>query len=295
MNGMTNEISIAIPAYRNANRLRRCLKSIDKIDPNWLSLAVVTDDSGDGQVANELRNEFESVKWIVHETNQGFARAANDAVLSCQSKWVLLLNDDSEIVDDPRPALLPLLTLPNVFAVSLRSTDEQGNFREGAKKLVWRFGIAKILHNTKDQAPIIDGVSESSYAVGGHAVYNREMFMKLGGFDSTYHPFYWEDVDISVRASRLGSRTLFASDAAIVHRNDGAIKSHNDAAAIRYATWLNRLIFSQRHAQGLQRSLLKWGLKWNYLHSLMTNDEPRKRALAEFSRRLSDIQRELNG
>jgi len=292
---MTNEISIAIPAYRNANRLRRCLESIKRIDPNWLSLTVVTDDSGDGQVANELRNEFQPVKWIVHDTNQGFAYAANDAVLSCQSKWVLLLNDDSEIVDDPCVALSPLLTLPNVFAISLRSTDEQGKDREGAKKLIWRFGIAKILHNVKDQAPLLDGVSESSYAVGGHAVYNQNAFRRLGGFDSAFHPFYWEDVDICVRANKLGLRTLYTNDVTIVHRNDGAIKSNNNAAAIRYATWLNRLIFSQRHARGLQRALFKFGLVWQQLHAFITNDEPRKRALAEFSRRLTDKQRELNG
>ncbi len=282
---MENMISIAIPAYRNAVRLERCLESIKQVDPNWLALTVVTDDSGDGQVASTLCKKYEEVTWIVHECNKGFANAANAAVLSCKTNWVLLLNDDSQLTSDPRTSLIPFCNDDKVFAISLRSTNESGVTREGAKRLVWRFGIAKILHNERDQLPLENGVSETSYAVGGHALYNRESFQHLGGFDSHFHPFYWEDVDLSERAQKKGLKVLFCYNSTVVHNEDGAIKTSNSSANIRYSTWLNRLLFSHRHANGFQRRLFSVGLLWNRIHALVTNDEPKRRAISEFIRR----------
>ncbi len=233
---MGTSISIAIPAYRNAARLERCLNSIKKVDPKWLALTVVADDSGDGQVAHALREKFSEVSWIVNETNQGFARAANSAVFASNSSWVLLLNDDSEIVEDPRPSLIPLCSEEKIFAISLRSTNEFGKTREGAKRLVWRMGIAKILHNERDQLPLVNAISETAYAVGGHAVYKMEAFHSLGGFDSAFHPFYWEDVDICARARANGMKTIYCQSASIVHREDGAIKANNNS----YNTYANK-------------------------------------------------------
>jgi len=288
---MENSISIAIPAYRNAARLERCLNSIKKVDSKWLALTVVTDDSGDGQVAAALREEFADVAWVVHEGNKGFARAANAAVLESKTDWVLLLNDDSELAEDPRQQLLPLLSLANLFAISLRSTNELGKTREGAKRFVWRIGIAKILHNERDQHLLIDGISDTAYAVGGHAVYNKRLFHSLGGFDAAFHPFYWEDVDICARARNIGFKTLYCQRASIVHREDGAIKSSNNIATIHYATWLNRLLFSQRHSAGVQRLLFPLGVLWNHMHAMMTKDEPRRRAINEFRSRNKTVRR----
>ncbi len=279
---MESSISIAIPAYRNAARLERCLNSIKKVDSKWLALTVVTDDSGDGQVVNALREKFTEITWIVHKTNQGFAHAANAAVLSSKSNWVLLLNDDSEIIEDPRPSLIPLCSGDNLFAISLRSTNEFGKTREGAKRLVWRAGIAKILHNERDQQPLVNSISDTAYAVGGHAVYSKEAFRSLGGFDPAFHPFYWEDVDICARAQANGLKTIYCQSASIIHREDGAIKTYINSATVRYATWLNRLLFSQRHAVGIQRLLFPLGLLWHRLHAFTTNDEPRRRAIADF-------------
>lgn len=286
---MDNSISIAIPAFRNAARLERCLNSIKKVDSKWLALTVVTDDSGDGQVADALRDKFADVTWIVHERNKGFALAANKAVTESKTDWVLLLNDDSELTEDPRPPLLPLLSVDNIFAVSLRSTNEYGKTRECAKRLVWRTGIAKILHNERDQLPLVNGISDTAYAVGGHAVYNKKAFSRLGGFDTALHPFYWEDVEICARARVKGLKTLYCQNASIVHREDGAIKSSNSFAAIRYATWLNRLFFSQRHAAGAQRLLFPLGVLWNRMHAMLTKDEPRRRAIDDFRSRSKTV------
>lgn len=275
-------MSIAIPAYRNPGRLQRCLESIQRIDSDWLSQTVVVDDSGDGQVAQKLGVRFPQITWIVHESNRGFAAAANTAIGACKSEYALLLNDDSELLSDPREVLLCSITKPDVFAVSLESVNETGEHREGAKKIVWRFGIAKVLHNERDQVPPIDGVQFSDYAVGGHAVYNVTAFRELGGFDRMFHPFYWEDADLCARARAKGWTVIYSPKAQVLHRTDGAIRSTQSIDAVRRATWRNRLLYSRRHVRGIQAILQPFGMAWFYVKSIAGADTVLKEAFSEY-------------
>ena len=283
-------MSIAIPAYRNAPRLRRCLSSLGRFNPELLRVTTVVDDSGDGCVAKELVQEFSEVRWIVNKENLGFASSANAAVLACENDWVLLLNDDVELVESIGTELVRQLGDESLFALSLQSINENGQFREGAKRLVWRMGIARILHNPADQSETINGFTPSAYAVGGHAMFRRKVFEELGGFDLSFDPFYWEDVDLCARAARDGYHTKCYEMAHVLHRNDGAIKSANDRDRIRYYTWLNRLRFSALHAKEIQRIMLPFGIAWQALHAKATSDYAKWNAVKTFLR-LSGRQR----
>lgn len=249
----------AIPTYHNSEALRRCLESVQQFTQNLLSRTTVVDDSGDGQVASELKRDFPSVNWIIHQENQGFGRAATTAIQNCMTEVVILLNDDVTLTCDPVPELERLFADPSIFAVTFQSHDANGGFREGAKRLVWRMGFPKILHNPADQLPAIDGLPTSAYAVGGHAAYRREMFLSLNGFDDLYRPFYWEDVDICQRASRCGWRTVY--EPAVVVRHDGpsTIREHSKPKKIRIITLRNRILFARRHCPSDKRTIQRIG------------------------------------
>lgn len=277
---MKPEIGIAIPAYKSVTRLKRCLESIERVNKCLLEATTVVDDSGDGSVASVLASCYPQVNWIENQSNTGFACAANTAVRECASKWVLLLNDDVELVEDFSTYLLPMLDDNKLFAVAFRSIDEHGAFREGAKRLAWRFGIARIIHNPSDQNWTGVGVAMTAYAVGGHAVFNREIFTQLNGFDAYFAPFYWEDVDLSIRAANTGHRIIYLESCKVMHRQDGAIKSSSSSAQIRYYTWRSRIRFSLRHARGIHRILLPIGVSWHFLQSIVAGDFARTRAIA---------------
>ncbi len=281
MNEPGLSVGIAIPAYRNVDRLRRCLASIKALDPGWLSQTVVVDDSGDGAVCAALQQEFVIERWIVHEENQGFAAAANHAVLASASPLVLLLNDDVELATDPRSAIVESFGNAKLFALSLRSINEEGMTREGSKRLVWRCGIAKVLHTEASGGADSSPTRQTSYAVGGHSVYRKNMFADLSGFDDVFHPFYWEDVDLSERARQQGWDVRYLPESAVLHRTEGAIRSSSSFEVIRRMTWRNRFIFSIRHARNMSRSLLPLGLAWYRVKATLSSDRVVGRALVE--------------
>jgi len=205
------------------------------------------DDSGDGRVAAELQSEFPPVRWTIHESNDGFGASANDAVKACEADIVVLLNDDVQIACDPAAQLESVFRDPIVFAATLQSLHADGTFREGAKRLIWPMGIPRILHNPQDQKSPQDGLHTSDYAVGGHAAYRRDYFLKLNGFDPLFHPFYWEDVDLCIRARKQGYNTVYLPKCKVIHDGRSSIRSQHDAAYLRTITLRNRLLFAWRH------------------------------------------------
>ena len=107
----------------------------------------MVDDSGDGQVVRKLESEFPAVRWIAHSENLGFGSSANEAILASSADIVILLNDDVQLLNNPCSILESCFEDSSLFAVTFRSENLEGRFREGAKRLVWKSGFPKILHN----------------------------------------------------------------------------------------------------------------------------------------------------
>ena len=269
---VTLTIGAAIPAYQNAGNLRQCLTSIREIAPAVFQRTVVVDDSGDGRLAHELQPEFPSIVWSVHERNMGFGASATEAVLSCRADIVTLLNDDVQLLNDPSAHLAAAFADPNLFAVTFQSRREDGSFREGAKRLIWPMGFPRILHNERDQCAPANGVYPSSYAVGGHAAFHLEKFRALSGFDSLFEPFYWEDVNLSLRARAQGWSITYCPDCVVMHGDGGAIRSSQTTARIREITLRNRLLFAWRHSPAHLRPLYFMSLAYHLLSSSLSAD-----------------------
>lgn len=267
-------IGVAIPAYKNVESLRRCLSSLYLHLGSGFEPIVVVDDSGNGMIAKALRDEYSRVNWIVHERNQGFGYSANEAVIATQCDVTILLNDDTEVVSDPRPLLTSTFENSALFAVGFQSMHADKSFREGAKRVVWRLGIPRVLHNPRDQVSSQNGVQHTDYVVGGHGAYHRQKFAQLGGMDDFFSPFYWEDVDLSFRAHMRGWKTIYLQDCRVIHDGASAIRDHHSQESIRETVWRNRLRFASRHASGVHRLLLPLSRIYLYVSAIVRQDRP---------------------
>ena len=69
----------------------------------------------------------------------------------------------------------------------------------------------------------------------------RDEHERLGGFDPAYHPAYYEDVDVALRARRLGGSTVVCPGSTVVHHRgsgtpDAAPLTHRQRAHL-LASW----------------------------------------------------------
>ena len=156
----------------------------------------------------------------------GFARRANAGLAAARAdghRSALLLNDDTELEGGVLPALASALTRSRIVGAVLEHWD--GGVQQAGLSLSRRSG--RVVARTSEP-----GATESSVdAVGGAALaLDLDLWSELGGFDERFD-FYFEDVDLCLRARARGVRPLLVGSARIRHRGGGTQSLRSPEAA----------------------------------------------------------------
>src|SRR3989344_2284609 len=94
------DLSIIIVSWNTQDLLRKCLNSIyQNLDGLNLEIFVVDNNSSD-KTAQMVKAEFPQVNLITNNKNLGFAKANNQAIKQVKGEYLLLLNPDTEILNN---------------------------------------------------------------------------------------------------------------------------------------------------------------------------------------------------
>jgi GT2 family glycosyltransferase len=150
----------------------------------------------------------------------------NELCQRIRHKYVVLLNNDLRLLEDSLSVLLPHFTAPGVFAVSAVLLDAEGTAVTRPRMLgeSHRGLFRTVPLQENETAPTLDA--------GGCAVYDREKFVALGGFDELYWPYYWEDKDLSYVAWKRGFRVLVEPRSLMCHRHHATIPASPQNLAV---------------------------------------------------------------
>ena len=119
----------------------------------------------------------------------------------------------------------------NLFGVGL---CEIGN--ENWAKIFWKDGYLQY-----DQGQNVLKTHITGWLSGGGSVINKEKFLKLGGFDPVYAPFYSEDVDLGYRAWKSGYKLIWEPKSLIEHKHESTM-SKFPKRTLDYIKERNRLL-----------------------------------------------------
>jgi O-antigen biosynthesis protein len=200
---------------------------------------IVADDmSTDGSV-DYLQKNFPSVIVVKRHKHEGFAANINAGVACATGDIVILLNTDVEPELDFLAPLLAHFVDPDVFAVGcLEKSAEAGKtILRGRGIARWEKGY--YIHSRGE----VDRIS-TAWVSGGSGAFRRFMWNRLGGMDTLYNPFYWEDIDLSYRARKAGWKTLFEPKSVVRHdHEEGKIKREFTPADVKRIAYRNQYIF----------------------------------------------------
>ena len=110
----TTSISIVIPSYLRADKLRECLRSILEFTAPCEVILVA---NGAPEETKTIFNEF-AVQWqgeakmLWFDSPQGFARACNAGIKESQADRIILLNDDCILLGQPKNQWIEILSAP---------------------------------------------------------------------------------------------------------------------------------------------------------------------------------------
>lgn len=229
-------VTFIVPTYNQRHLMDFCL-------PPLLSEAgrehsvVVVDDGSDDATAEHVRQAYRRVKVLRLEENMGFAAAVAAGVAASTTPLIALVNSDVELRPGFLDHILPHFDDEDVFAVCARIQLADGSLTETGRVAPAFSGLLEPYH-----LPPTDG-GDILFAGGACSVFHRERFLALGGLDSLYHPFYWEDIDLGWNAWRRGWRSVFEPRASVLHLRRGTIGAEHGEARANEIFLRNSLVF----------------------------------------------------
>jgi GT2 family glycosyltransferase len=247
------DVSVVIPTWNGRRLLERFLPSVLVAADRYRETTgadveiIVVDDGGTDDTAFWLAEAYPGrVELLMKRRNEGFAHACNTGFEHARHPVVFLLNNDVEVDPDAIAPLVSHFASPDVFAVASLTS----NLETGAESGVGKLGAFSrgFLRVHASYMPLrAEGEWPSIFASGGAAAFSREKLAALGGFDTLYAPFYWEDVELSYRAWKRGLRVLFEPRSRVRHQVSSTIGktfARHDVRAIEHrnrllAHWVN--------------------------------------------------------
>jgi len=200
---------------------------------------IVSDDMSLDESISYLEKEFPQVVIVTSKKRRGFAGNVNAGVAKAKGEIVMLLNTDVEPEKGYLQSLVAHFDDPDVFAVGcLEKSWESGKaILRGRGLAHWHKGF--YIHSRGEV-----NQSDTAWVSGGSGAFRKSMWDMLGGMDTLYNPFYWEDIDLSYRARKAGWKTIFEPKSIVNHyHEEGKIKQEYTSRNVKRIVYRNQFIF----------------------------------------------------
>lgn len=205
--------TVYIPTLNGGDALRECLLSLRA---QTLPVeVVVADNSADDACRTMLESEFPEVTRVAMGGNRGFGPALNRAIGQRGSGPIILVNDDAVAEAGFAAAMIEVASsgAEMVAAVLVSGTD--GSIIDSAGIEVDETAMG---YDYLSGDPVGDalGAAAPIAPTGGGALYSREAFERVGGFDERMF-LYYEDLDLGLRIRATGGTCALAPEAKLRH------------------------------------------------------------------------------
>ncbi len=262
------DLSIIIINWNAASHLSRCLESVSALLPAVDEIVVADNHSSDTSLEEARRAR--GVRLIENQTNRGFAAAANEAVASTSSRFVLLLNSDTLVSPDSARRLHESMLSDPASAIACGplfgedGTPQTGfQFRElptFVSVLSDVLGLEEFLgvisKKPRPQMQMKSGwLASPVQPAAAYWMIRRRAWDGLGGFDELFWPAWFEDVDFCKRLQSSRWHILFNENARAVHIG-GVSVPHLGHRRFTRVFYRNLLRYLKKHHP--YRFLLLW-------------------------------------
>jgi len=272
------DLSIIIVNWNVRDLLRRCLHSLlrPSTHPLQHEIIVIDNASNDGSV-EMLRTEFPQVRLIANEENRGFTAANNQGLAVAGGRYLLLLNPDTEVVDDALTVMVRYMEEhPQVGVLGPRLLYPDGRLQPSRRRFP-TFATAllestviqqwspdnRVLRRYYMRDTPDDETQEVDWLVGACLLVRREVYEQVGGLDEGFF-MYSEELDWCKRIKEAGWRIVYLPTATVIHHEG---KSSEQVVAARHIYFQSSKVrYFRKHHGPIQGEVLRWFLLGTYVY-----------------------------
>lgn len=218
------DVSIILVCWNNKSYLEPCLESLYGTGLQFRYEVIVVDNgSKDGSQAM-LEEKFPQVKIIQNDSNVGLSKASNQGIEAIDSRYVLLLNNDTIVNGAALNSMVDFLdSHPDAGAVGGRLLNPDGSFQAGYavfSTLKEEILIATRLgeynkpgypsHYDTNQIKSVGWLSSACLML------RRAALDQVGLLDEEYF-IYGDEADLQFRLNRVGWKVYYLPEATTIH------------------------------------------------------------------------------
>ncbi|MBQ7795062.1 MAG: glycosyltransferase [Lachnospiraceae bacterium] len=210
-------VSIVIPVYNQIHYTYACLVSILQHTQDVTYEVIIADDVS-SDATKELNLYAENLVICRNQTNQGFLRNCNNAAKSARGKYVMFLNNDTQVTPGWLSSLVNLIESdPTIGMVGSKLVYPDGRLQE-AGGIIWSDGSGWNYGRLDDPDKAeYNYVKDVDYISGAAILLSTDLWKQLGGFDDHFAPAYCEDSDLAFQVRAAGYRVVYQPLSKVIH------------------------------------------------------------------------------
>jgi GT2 family glycosyltransferase len=211
-------VSIIIPVYNQFSYTYNCLKSILHHSGDKVSYEIIIANDCSNDITTEIHQTVSNINVVTTPANLGFLKNCNNAAKEIRGKYILFLNNDTQVQENWLSPLVELIEEDEqIGAVGSKMVFPNGMLLE-AVGVIWNDGSAwNYGRMGNPAAPEFNYVKEVDYLSGAALMVKKSIWEKLGGFDELYAPAYYEDPDLCFSIRKMGYRVMYQPASSVAH------------------------------------------------------------------------------
>lgn len=281
------ELSLIIVSWNVKDLLEKCLESLEgspicRVAPDGseqgeglkTQVIVVDSASKDGSV-EMMRARFAWVHVIAYDTNIGYVRGNNLGLSHAEGqRYIMLLNPDTEILDDALPRLAAALDADPKNGVAGPHTLNSDGTHQSTRRRFMTFWTGMfestwleryMPRRMAERFRVLDMPDEGTFPVdwvqGSALMARREVWDEIDGQDERYI-MYAEEMDWCKRAKDAGWQVMYVGNARIIHHGGQSTTQVKARSHVHFQH--SKLRYFQKYHGRFAALLLRGVLVLNY-------------------------------
>ncbi|HMR91506.1 MAG TPA: glycosyltransferase [Chitinophagaceae bacterium] len=224
------DLTIVILSFNRVSLTSRLIHSVFRCIPGYKGNILIADNGSSAEQIAILEEEIKglpNIELIKYNRNLGVAGGRNEAMKHVKTSWVLSLDNDIYLIEDPLKYIASAIKSLGAYFINVPLLKPDGKTIDAFGGDLWLephgdtyyiSGTSSYRQIAKTSVPVKQPFL-STFMFGGASVFYKEYFLKQGGYDDNMF-IGFEDTEFSLRLYKQGVKIGNSAGCCFIHAHD---------------------------------------------------------------------------